>query len=73
MPFGLLIKDHRPAGHIQQRIRHEAAVPARSFNLHFHSVPSFGDNPSVENHYDSMRSRFQKSILASPAQDAEAG
>jgi transposase len=41
-----------------------------SFNLDFHSVPYFGENPTVEKHYVSMRSRRQPSVLAFLAQDA---
>ena len=40
-----------------------------SFNLDFHSVPYYGDDPQVESHYVSMRSRRQPSILAFLAQD----
>lgn len=54
-----------------QRILHDPAFPSRSFNLDFHSVPYFGDDPIVENHYVSMRSRSQKSILVFLAQDAD--
>jgi hypothetical protein len=55
----------------QERIREDPAFPARSFNLDFHSVPYFGEDPIVENHYVSMRSRSQKSILVFLAQDAD--
>jgi hypothetical protein len=41
-----------------------------SFNLDFHSVPYYGDDPQVERHYVSMRSRAQPSVLAFLAQDA---
>ncbi len=41
-----------------------------SFNLDFHSVPYYGEHPVVENHYVSMRSRSQPSILVFLAQDA---
>ena len=40
-----------------------------SFNLDFHSVPYYGEDPQVESHYVSMRSRRQPSILAFLAQD----
>jgi hypothetical protein len=40
-----------------------------SFNLDFHSVPYYGQDPQVESHYVSMRSRRQPSILAFLAQD----
>jgi len=45
--------------------------PGTSFNLDFHSVPYYGENPQVERHYLSARSRAQPSVLAFLAQDAE--
>ena len=42
-----------------------------SFNLDFHSVPYFGDDPIVQRHYVSARSRRQPSILVFLAQDAD--
>jgi hypothetical protein len=44
---------------------------AASFNLDFHSVPYYGEDPQVQRHYVSMRSRAQPSVLAFLAQDAE--
>ena len=44
---------------------------ADSFNLDFHSVPYYGEDPQVERHYVSMRSRRQPSVLAFLAQDAK--
>ncbi len=44
---------------------------AESFNLDFHSVPYYGEDPQVERHYVSMRSRRQPSVLAFLAQDAQ--
>jgi transposase len=44
---------------------------AHSFNLDFHSVPYYGEDPVVERHYVSARSRRQPSILVFLAQDAE--
>ena len=41
-----------------------------SFNLDFHSVPYYGEDPQLERHYVSMRSRAQPSILVFLAQDA---
>ena len=41
-----------------------------SFNLDFHSVPHYGEDPQLERHYVSMRSRAQPSVLAFLAQDA---
>lgn len=45
--------------------------PGQSFNLDFHSVPYFGEDPTVESHYQSKRSRREPSILAFLAQDAD--
>jgi hypothetical protein len=42
-----------------------------SFNLDFHSVPYYGEDPQVERHYVSMRSRAQPAVLAFLAQDAD--
>ena len=52
-------------------VQAEALFPGQSFNLDFHSVPFFGEDPLVERHYVSMRSRSQKSVLAFLAQDAD--
>lgn len=43
----------------------------RSFDLDFHSVPYYGEHPTVQRHYVSARSRRQASILVFLAQDAE--
>jgi len=43
---------------------------ASSFNLDFHSVPYYGDDPQVQRHFVSARSRAQPSVLAFLAQDA---
>jgi len=40
-----------------------------SFNLDFHSAPYYGNSPLVQEHYVSMRSRRQPSILVFLAQD----
>jgi transposase len=42
-----------------------------SFNLDFHSVPYYGEDPVIERHYVSARSRRQPSVLVFLAQDAE--
>jgi hypothetical protein len=42
-----------------------------SFNLDFHSLPYYGEDPLIESHYLSMRSRRQPSILAFLAQDQQ--
>src|SRR3954469_23216923 len=41
-----------------------------SFDLDFHTIPYHGDDPLVEKHYVSKRSRRQKGVLAFLAQDA---
>ena len=53
-----------------QQVAADALFPGESFNLDFHSVPFYGEDPIVERHFVSMRSRSQKSILAFLAQDA---
>ena len=42
-----------------------------SFDLDFHTIPFHGDDPLVEKHYVSKRSRSQKGMLAFLAQDAQ--
>jgi len=54
-------------GHLQS----EGFFTEQSFNLDFHSVPYYGEDPLVEKHYVSMRSRSQPSVLVFLAQDAE--
>ena len=49
----------------------EALFAGDSFNLDFHSVPYYGEDPQVQRHYVSMRSRQQPSVLAFLAQDAQ--
>ena len=51
-------------------VTEEHLFDASSFNLDFHSVPYYGDDPQIERHYVSMRSRAQPSVLAFLAQDA---
>ncbi len=41
-----------------------------SFDLDFHSVPHYGEDPIIERHYGSSRSRRQPSILVCLARDA---
>jgi len=52
-------------------VAQDKLFPGASFNLDFHSVPYYGEDPQVERHYVSMRSRAQPSVLAFLAQDAE--
>src|SRR3954447_10511810 len=42
-----------------------------SFDLDFHTIPFHGEDPLVEKHYVSKRSRSQKGVLAFLAQDAD--
>ena len=49
----------------------ETILTGESINLDFHSVPYFGEDPVVESHYLSKRSRRQPSILTFLAQDAD--
>ncbi len=58
-------------GAYQHQIAGDKLLPGRSFNLDFHSVPYYGEDPIIERHYVSMRSRRQKSILTFLAQDAD--
>jgi hypothetical protein len=55
----------------QKRLVAEPLFPEASFNLDFHSVPYYGEHPLVEDHYVSMRSRRQPSVLVFLAQDAD--
>ena len=54
-----------------QALRGQGVLPGQSFNLDFHSIPSFGADAFVEKHYVSRRSRRQKSVLVFLAQDAD--
>jgi hypothetical protein len=47
----------------------DALWTGESFNLDFHSVPYYGEDPIIERHYVSMRSRRQPSVLVFLAQD----
>lgn len=49
----------------------ETLLDGQSINLDFHTVPFFGDDPQVQDHYLSKRSRRQPSILTFLAQDAD--
>jgi len=52
------------------RVNPEGLFDGESFNLDFHSVPYYGEDPIIQRHYVSARSRRQPSILAFLAQDA---
>ena len=54
----------------QDALSGEGLAEGDSFNLDFHSVPYYGEDPAVERHYVSMRSRRQPSVLAFLAQDS---
>jgi Transposase DDE domain len=43
----------------------------KSINLDFHTVPFFGEDPQVQKHYISRRSRRQTGVLTFLAQDAD--
>jgi len=49
----------------------DALFEGKSINLDFHTVPFFGDDPQVQKHYVSRRSRRQTAILTFLAQDAD--
>ena len=53
-----------------QQFHGEQLMPGESFNLDFHSVPYHGEDPIIQSHYVSRRSRSQPSILVFLAQDA---
>src|SRR2546429_3693734 len=52
------------------RILGTKLLTGESFNLDFHSVPFYGEDPMVERHYVSGRSRSQPSMLVFLAQNA---
>jgi transposase len=53
-----------------QQIQGTRLLPGESFNLDFHSVPFYGEDPLIQRHYVSARSRSQPSVLVFLAQDA---
>lgn len=53
-----------------ERLRTEELIDTSSFNLDFHSISYFGDDPFVEKHYVPRRSQRRKAVLAFLAQDA---
>lgn len=53
-----------------EKLRDERLVDAASFNLDFHSIAYFGNDPFVEKHYVPRRSQRRKAVLAFLAQDA---
>lgn len=53
------------------RLQAESVVTGESFNLDFHSMSYFGEDPFVQKHYVPRRSQRRKAVLAFLAQDAE--
>lgn len=53
-----------------EKLRDERLVDAGSFNLDFHSIAYFGNDPFVEKHYVPRRSQRRKAVLAFLVQDA---
>lgn len=54
-----------------ERLRAKKLIDASSFNLDFHSISHFGDDPQIEKHYVPRRSQRRKAVLTFFAQDAE--
>jgi hypothetical protein len=54
-----------------EQVQGDLLFSEASFNLDFHSVPFYGEDPIVERHFISARSRRQPSMLVFLAQDAE--
>lgn len=50
----------------------DTLFPAQSFDLDFHAVPYHGEDPVIERHYVSKRSRRQRSVLVLLAHDPDA-
>ncbi len=53
-----------------ERLRAEQLIDATSFNLDFHSISYFGEDPVVEKHYVPRRSQRRTAVLTFLAQDA---
>lgn len=53
-----------------ERLRAHGLLDATSFNLDFHSIAYFGDDPVVEKHYVPRRSQRRTAVLTFLAQDA---
>jgi hypothetical protein len=52
-------------------LRNTGLPQGTSFDLDFHTIPHHGDDPLLEKHYVSKRSRRQKGVLAFLAHDAQ--
>lgn len=55
-----------------ERLRENKILGGESFNLDFHSISYFGEDPFVQKHYVPRRSQRRKAVLAFFAQDADA-
>ena len=64
-------KTGRFLGAWYEKVSGDDLFPASSFDLDFHSVPYYGEDPVIERHYVSARSRRQPSVLIFLAQDAD--
>lgn len=64
-------KTTRLLGIWHDQVAGDQLFTGKSFDLDFHSVPYYGEDPVIERHYVSRRSRRQPSILVFLAQDAE--
>jgi hypothetical protein len=53
-----------------EKLREERLIDAASFDLDFHSISYFGDDPTVEKHYVPRRSQRRKAVLVFLARDA---
>jgi hypothetical protein len=53
------------------KMNEEKLIDGSSFNLDFHSISFFGDDPFVEKHYVPRRSQRRKAVLTFFAQDAD--
>lgn len=54
-----------------ETLRRHKLIDSSSFNLDFHSISYFGEDPFVEKHYVPRRSQRRKAVLTFFAQDAE--
>ena len=54
-----------------ETLRTQKLIDCSSFNLDFHSISYFGEDPFVEKHYVPRRSQRRKAVLTFFAQDAE--
>lgn len=67
--------DPRKIGQLLQawheQVHGDDLFPGSSFDLDFHSVPYHGEDPVIERHYVSARSRRQPSMLVFLAQDVD--